>query len=294
LIWKPAFFTIGLPFAVESPWYLIHRGDVCGARRALQRLYGKNANIDDKLKVLQSTVAEHDAHQRARWVDCFRGTNLVRTGISTGVFVCQHATGIIFVLGYSTYFFELAGLSTVHAYDLGVGITALGVIGTIVSWMLVNNCGRRILFLTGMATLTLCLLLIGLLDVIPISAAAWGQASLIVIYALIYQSSIGATAFVLLGEVSSPPLRAKTTALATATQSVLGIALNLAVSYMVNPDAANMKGKVGFVFGGLALLATFVSFFYVPELKGRTFEEIDIMFGRRVSPRRMGTYSINQ
>ncbi|OXV11343.1 hypothetical protein Egran_00897 [Elaphomyces granulatus] len=285
------FIAIGLPFAVESPWYLVHRGDLDGARHALQRLYGRHTDIEPKLKELRATVAEYDAFQQGKWVDCFRGTNLIRTGISTGVFVCQHFSGIIFVLGYSTYFFELAGLSTTPAFDLGVGITGFGVLGTVVSWSLVNSCGRRKLFLFGMAGLTVCLMLIGILDVIPTNGAAWVQASFTVVYALIYQSTIGAMAFVLLGEVSSPRLRAKTTALATATQSVFGIAMNVAVPYMVNPDAANMKGKVGFVFGGLSFLAAIGAFLYVPELKARSFEEIDLLFSLRVPPRKMGSYN---
>jgi Sugar (and other) transporter len=63
---------------------------------------------------------------------------------------------------------------------------------------------------------------------------------------------------------------------------------------MVNPDQGNMRGKVGFVFGGLALIGTVGSFIYVPELKGRTFNEIDIMFFNRVKPRNMGSYVVDQ
>jgi len=32
------------------------------------------------------------------------------------------------------------------------------------------------------------------------------------------------------------------------------------------------------------------SYFYIPELKGRTFREIDWMFQRRVKVRKMGKY----
>ena len=101
-------------------------------------------------------------------------------------------------------------------------------------------------------------------------------------------------AFVILGETSSAQLRARTTALATATQAVFGIAMNFAIPYMVNPDKANLKGKVGFVFGGLAAIASVGAFFYVPELKGRTFGEIDTMFSDRVPPRKMGSYQIEE
>ncbi len=250
-------------------------------------------DVGPKLAILVKTVNEDlELRSSARWVDCFQGTNLVRTIISMGVFACQHLSGIVFVLGFSTYFFELAGLSVDNAFDLGLGVTACGVVGNLISWTVINSLGRRKTFVAGMVALTTVLFLIGILDVIPTSAAKWVQASLTVVYALFYQVSIGAIAFAILGETSSPTLRAKTIGLATATQSVFGTVMNIVVPYMVNPDKANLKGKVGFVFGGASAIATVWSFFYVPELKGRTFDEIDYMFKTGVKPRVMGSYAI--
>jgi len=55
----------------------------------------------------------------------------------------------------------------------------------------------------------------------------------------------------------------------------------------------NLRGKVGFVFGATSLIATALSFWYIPELKGRTYAEIDEMFLRRVPPRKMGSYKFD-
>ena len=286
------FLAIGLPFSVESPWYFVRKQNIPGARDALQRLYGKGTDIETKLQAIQMTVAMDIAAQESKWIDCVRGTNLVRTMISCGAFLCQHLVGIIFVLGFSTYFFQLAGLADSNSFNLGVGVTACGVVGTIMSWFIINRIGRRRIFLFGMTMLTTINLLIGILSVVDTSASSWAQAALTVIWAFFYQVSIGAVAFVLLGETSTITLRAKTAALATATQSVFGIVMNIAVPYMVNPDEGDLKGKVGFIFGGLGVIATIVCFFYIPDLKGRTFEEIDVMFTSRVNPRKMGEYSI--
>jgi hypothetical protein len=289
----PVFLGIGLPFAPESPWYLVRKNRLEDAKNALRKLYGPNVDIMPKLAaIVKTSEDELELSASARWIDCFKGTNLKRTAISTGVFACQHLSGIVFVLGFSTYFFELAGVATSKAFDLGVGVTACGVVGVAISWSAVNSFGRRKLFVGGMIALTTVLFLIGIMDVIPTSAAKWVQASLTVVYALFYQITIGCIAFVLLGETPSAALRAKTLALATATQSIFGTVMNFAVPYMVNPDKANLKGKVGFVFGGLSAAATLWSFFYIPELKGRTFEEIDEMFEKRVPPRKMGSYTL--
>lgn len=281
----------GVPFSPESPWYLVKQDKPDEARKSLRKLWGPDFDVAAKLSTIQLAVEEALQHTETSYVDCFHGTNLLRTGISVGGFVCQHLVGIIFVLGYSTYFFELAGLEQSHSFNMGVGVTACGVLGNFLSWFILNSFGRRRTFIIGMAVLTILLFLIGILDVVPSNAANWVQASCTVIYAFVYFLTIGAISFVLLGEVSTPLLRAKTTALATAVQAVFGIVMNVIMPYMVNPDEANMKGKVGFVFGGCALVATIGSWVYVPELKGRTFPEIDQMFYSRVPPRKMGSNS---
>ncbi|KAL8420794.1 hypothetical protein RB594_003558 [Gaeumannomyces avenae] len=286
------FLGVFLPFLPETPWYLARKGKNEQAIKSIKQLFGHDYDAETRLRGLEATIEEERRSKAAqgRLMDCFRGTNLLRTGISTGVFLCQHLVGIIFVLGYSTYFFQLAGLPESQAFDLSVGVTACGVAGNMASWFVVERFGRRTVFLTGMVTLTTLLMLIGILDVVPTAAASWVQAGTTVVYAFIYFLTVGAMAFAILGEASSTTLRAKTISLATATQALCGIVFNFAIPYMVNPDQANMRGKVGFVFGGLGLLGTVACWVYVPELKGKTFDEIDRLFEAKVPPRRMGDH----
>lgn len=288
------FLAVGLPFVPETPWYLARKGKREEAKQSFVKLYGASVDAEAKLASLEETIAEEDSsrHEEASWAQCFKGVDLTRTMISIGVFVCQHFVGIIFVLGYSTYFFQLAGLADSRSFDLGVGVTACGVAGNISSWFVVNSFGRRKIFIGGMAALTTLLFLIGIMDVVPSGAAKWVQSACTVIYAFIYFASVGAMAFAILGEASSTALKAKTMALATATQAVMGIIMNFAIPYMVNPDEGNLKGKVGFVFGGLALFALSWSWFFIPELKGRRYDEIDRLFQLKIAPRMMGTYQL--
>jgi len=286
------FLVAFLPFAPESPWYLARAGKRDRALGDICKLYGSDYDAERRLVALEATIAAESANksQELGYLDCFRGTNLLRTGISTGVFLCQHLVGIVFVLGYSTYFFQLAGFEASNSFNLGVGVTACGVLGNIGSWFVVERYGRRVVFISGMASLTFLLLLIGIMDVVPTGAASWVQATATVVYAFIYFLTIGAMAFAILGETSSTVLRAKVVSLATATQAVCGLVVNIVVPYLVNPDEANLRGKVGFIFGGLALVATVGSWMYVPELKGKTFDEIDRLFASKVPPRKMGHF----
>jgi sugar porter (SP) family MFS transporter len=287
-----AFLLVFFPFVPESPWYLARKGKKEEAVKAIHKLFGKDYDAEKRFLAMEITIQDEALNKSAElgFMDCFRGTNRIRTGISTGVFLCQHMVGIIFVLGYSTYFFQLAGLDVSKSFDLGVGVTACGVLGNIVSWFVIESFGRRAIFISGMSAMTGILILIGIMDVVPTSAAGWVQAAATVVYAFVYFLTIGAMAFAILGEASSTVLRAKTISLATATQAICGLIMGIVIPYLVNPDEANLKGKVGFIFGGLSLIGTIGSWFYVPELKGKTFDEIDRLFVAKVPPRKMGDY----
>ena len=63
-------------------------------------------------------------------------------------------------------------------------------------------------------------------------------------------------------------------------------------SYMINPDQANLRGKIGFFYGGLSAICLVWAWIRVPETKGRTYEELDIMFSRGVRTRDFEDYHV--
>lgn len=71
-------------------------------------------------------------------------------------------------------------------------------------------------------------------------------------------------------------------------------ALDLTYSSMINPDQANMRGKLGFFFGGLAAICWVWAFLRVPETGNRTYEELDVMFQRNVRTRDFGKYIVGE
>ena len=105
-----------------------------------------------------------------------------------GVFTISQLVGPVFIMGYSTYFFELAGLSTSNAFSVGIGIAAGAVISNMFSWLLVNSLGRRLMYLYGTLGLFGCLLAIGLLDIKPDprGLSAWSQSAMCALYQFIY------------------------------------------------------------------------------------------------------------
>lgn len=206
---------------------------------------------------------------------------------------------------------------------MSFGFLALGLFGGVLAFLLIQFLGRRAIYresylpsarplpkyllrsvisqhlsdpspVLGLVLLTTLQLFVGILDVLPTyaphSPLVWAQSILLLLWNFVYDLTIGPVCFILISEISAVRLRAKTIAVATAIQAVLGIFMTVAIPYLINPDEGNMRGKLGFFFGGLAGLSLVWTWFKVPETKDRTFEELDVMFERRVPTREFGNY----
>ena len=116
-------------------------------------------------------------------------------------------------------------------------------------------------------------LIIGILDCVPNytnrPGVIWAQSSLMLVWNFIYDLSIGPVCFVILCECSATRVRSRTIAFATAVQATAGIVMTIAIPYLINPDEANLRGKLGFFFGGLAVLCLCWAWFRVPETRGK-------------------------
>jgi SP family general alpha glucoside:H+ symporter-like MFS transporter len=298
-IW-PFVIITGIYFAPESPYWLVRQGRLDDAKNALRKLSSKNEPeqaIDERLLLIRETDAlERELQKSTSYLDIFRGSNSRRTEICSMVYCIQIFSGIPLCMNYSTYFFEQAGLASSEAFSFSLGSTAIGFTFTCLSAASLNWLGRRTIFNWGLYIATVILLLVGFLDIAPDYETndniRWAQASLILIWSAVWQASIGPIMYVFIGEVSSTQLRSQTIAFATAMQSVTALVFTIIMPYILNPTALNIRGKAGFLFGGLSLICCVWCYFRLPETRNRTFDEIDIMFHKKVPARKFATFKV--
>ncbi|CAG8978802.1 hypothetical protein HYALB_00012636 [Hymenoscyphus albidus] len=290
----PVLLLIGLPFCPESPWFLARSNQNAKAISTLARL-GHLSPEQSLAEIALIINHERQKLSSTSYLDCFKGSDLRRSEIAMGIFSVAQLTGVGFVVGYSSYFFELAGLSASHAFSLSVGVTVLGLVGVVCSWFLINRAGRRPTSLYGTAFLSLLLFLIGILDVIPghhERSVIYGQVTCIILFAFVYLMTIGPMGWTLFAEISSPRLRSRTVGLGIVVQNSFGVLMNIIVPLLISPDAANLRGKIGFIFGVTSGMSVYWIWARVPETAGRRFEELNWLFEKDIPARKFKDYDV--
>lgn len=284
---------LGIALAPESPWWLVRRGKVDAARRSLLRLTSvnreSNFDADETVGMMVHTAAlEEKITSGVSYWDCLRGIDLRRTEIVCMVWAMQNLSGNTFS-NYSTYFLEQAGLSSAHAYSFAMGQYGINMIAVFGAWLLMAlGIGRRTLYLFGLCGLCVMLMVMGFLGLVPSAhreQASMATGSMMIVWALFYQLSVGTVAYSLVSELSTRRLQIKTVVLGRSLYNVAAIICNVLTPYMLNPTAWDWQNYAGFFWGGLCFCCIVYTYFRVPEPRGRTFAELDLLFERRVSAR---------
>ena len=173
------------------------------------------------------------------------------------------------------------------AFSLGLITSALQCVMVMLSWILTTYLGRRTIYVWGQAINCAFLVALGIAaSVGGGTAASNAQASLGLIVSVLFCLGPAPASWVIIGETSSVRLRPLTTGIGRASYYLVNIPCIFLASYMLNTDKWNIGGKSGYVWAGTALICTVMSWIWIPEMKDRSFREIDILFQRRVNARK--------
>ncbi|KAF3394167.1 Alpha-glucosides permease MPH3 [Penicillium rolfsii] len=284
-------------FVPDPPYWLCKQGRYQAAERSLRRLATPQVDVTLKLAHIKETLRLENTFkgERPDYLECFRGPDLRRLMICVMAYSMQAFTGNVFFINYAVHFMELAGLDSADAFSMNLGLTAIGLVGTCISWFILPYIGRRTMYIFGCSSLCVILLIIGAVDMVPnrTTQVVWAQCGMMLICTFIYDISLGPFCYVLLAEVSSARLRGLTIALATVSCLVWSVVFAVVIPYAMNEDQGDWRGKIGFLFSGLSFLCAVYCYWCLPETKGRTFEELDILFEQKVPSRKFKDYRVD-
>lgn len=286
-----------LCFAPESPWHLVRKGQLSKAEAVLTRLQQPEAPIDPKqtlATIIYTNNLEEELQVGTSYRDCFKSFELRRTEIACVIFAGQVICGSQFAYS-ATYFWSQVGLEADVTYNLNIVGTSVALVAATCSWLfLLPNFGRRIIYMSGVAGMATALMVIGILNTwVDRRSVGLAQAAMTVVWKFFFQLSVGQLGWAIPAEVGSTRLRQKTIVLARNSYYISQVIANVLQPYFMNPQAWNLRGYTGFVWGGTAMLIFTWCYFRLPETKGRTFEELDVLFADKVPARKFKGTQVN-
>ncbi|KAJ5897135.1 uncharacterized protein N7473_006534 [Penicillium subrubescens] len=295
-VW-PVPIILGVLFAPESPWWLVRHGKIDEAKRSLTKLAspGDSEYDTDDAVALMIITNTHEKLIRdgVSYWDCLKGVDRRRTEIVCCVWMCQVFCGIWYG-GNIVYFLQQIDFSSDQSFDFGLGVNAIGWCGTVCSWFVMQRVGRRKLFVTGLGIMFTVLMLVGFLGIPSHTTPglSYSSAALLLVFVFTYDLTVGPVTYCLISEIPSTRLRIKSAVLARNCYNIASIIANFLNPPILNPTAWNLKGKGGFIWAPFCMICLVWSFFRLPEPKGRTASELDILFEKKISARKFSKFEV--
>ena len=272
-------FGIGMFFLPETPRWLVRRGQHEVAHRVLVRIR-ELPDVNIEIEEIKASLAQQA--ESGHWTDLLR--RQVRPALGLGLAVFQQITGINTVIYYAPRILQTAGLNSASGAILatvGVGVVNVGM--TILAMFLVDRAGRRPLLLVGIAGMIITLGVLGLSFRYPSGQLAWIAVICLMGYVASFAISLGPIFWLLIAEIYPLKIRG----LAEGTAATFNWASNLVVSLTFLTLVEKLGASSTFFLYALASVASWIfAYYFVPETKGRTLEQIEAFWRARHRARR--------
>jgi MFS transporter, SP family, xylose:H+ symportor len=267
----PAVLFLGLLTLVpDTPRWYVMKGRAEKAQIVLARLVG-DAGARLTIKEIEESLI---VPQHSTGVSLFAfGKLVIVAGIMLSVF--QQFVGINAVLYYAPLMFKNLGASTDSALLQTVIVGLANAIFTVVAILTVDQLGRKPLLIIGGIVMGVAMIMLGF----QFQANAVGTGPLIAAIAYIagFALSWGPVTWVLLSEMFPNSIKAKALAIAVAAQWIANLFVSWSFKVLIGNSTLNALFNHGlpyWIYGGMSFLAAAFVYFYVPETKRRTLEEI--------------------
>ncbi|KAF1989470.1 general substrate transporter [Aulographum hederae CBS 113979] len=295
----------GILFMPFSPRWLIHHGREAEARRVLANLRNLSQN-DDLIEIEYAEIraqslfekrmiSERFPHLREQtawnifklqWVaigSLFTSVPMFRR-VCVGVFIMvfQQWTGINAVLYYAPQIFNDLGLSSNTVSLLATGVVGIVMfIATIPAVMYVDKLGRKPVLITGAIGMAICHFIIAAIsgsfeDSWPSHrGAGWAAVAMVWLFVVHFGYSWGPCSWIVIAEIWPISTRPYGVALSASSNW-----MNNFIVGQVTPDMLeNLRFGTYIFFGALTSIGALFVWWFVPETKGLTLEEMDVVFG---------------
>ncbi|XP_012940754.1 glucose transporter type 1 [Aplysia californica] len=266
-----------LPFCPESPRFLlITKQRETQAVEALKSLRG-TADVKDDIEEMRKEARTQEREEKVTLLRLFQRRSFrMPLIISIMMQLSQQLSGICGIFYYSSKLFKWAGLSEETATHATSGVGGVMVVMTVITIPLMDRAGRRSLHLIGLGGMFVFSIFITVSLVLRDKVEWFNGLSIAVslIYVAFFALGPGSIPWLIVAELFSQGARPAAMSVAVLVNWVA----NFIVGYSF-PHMQNGLGDYAFLpFTGLLLVFWAFTFWFVPETKGKTFEEVTALW----------------
>ncbi|NXO81910.1 GTR5 protein, partial [Sitta europaea] len=269
-----------LPFFPESPRYLlIQKGNEEQARRALQRLRGRE-DVDDEIQEMYQEDQSEKEEGQFSVLSLFTFKGLRWQLISIIIMMAgQQLSGVNGVFYYADRIFESAGVQSSSIQYVTVSIGAINVVMTLLAVFIVESLGRRILLLAGFVMCSASCAILTLALNLQTTVSWMSYLSIVCVIAYIIGHAIGPSPIpaVMITEMFLQSSRPAAFMVGGSVHWLSNFTVGLVFLYM----EAGLGPYSFLIFCAICVATMLYIFFIVPETKNKTFMEINRIFAKR-------------
>ncbi|KAF5270560.1 hypothetical protein FQR65_LT05458 [Abscondita terminalis] len=278
----PMIFLVTSYFIPESPYYLVKINQLQAAEKALNYLTG-TTNTEEWLKEIESTI-RNDGTSNLKLTELFYERNHQKAFmIVIALKTFQQFSGLVVIGAYIQTIME-ESQTTFSAQTSSIIFSAIQIPCVFVSSYLIDRLGRRPLLIISASGSALSLVGEGIYfyllqrNDVDLSNAYFVPTFFLTVYHIMISFGVINLPMVAAGELFS----SRTKKLGGAVFAFYTGFLMFISNKIFNPIVESWGMHVPFwIFGGVCILEVLFGLFVLPETKGKTFEEIQQMLGRK-------------
>ncbi|XP_034837221.1 facilitated trehalose transporter Tret1-like [Maniola hyperantus] len=278
----PVAFFIAFIFLPESPAYLMSQGKFSEAKAALRYFRGIDNDVDGELKAIKESLRSY-ARNRITFKQLFTTRATAKAlVVSFGLMIFQQMSGIYPVLFYSEIIFSTFANPLYAPEATYIPSIILGfclVSSTYFSTMFLKRVRRRVLLLVSFSAMALslgCLAVYYHLKASNLSSSkTWVPVFALCMFVSVYAAGVGPIPWLMLREIFPPNIRRRATAITAGFHWFLAFGVT---KLYQNLEETVKPGWALWHFAVVCIIGTIFVYFFVPETKGRTLEEIQNEF----------------